>query len=421
MREDEEEIDEADATIPYAEEDELPEEARQEEENIKERWVKNVSSRPLSKTEIQLLRKGGGFAVTPREIPNVDYITATECACRNLAKGEAINLRAEVIERLSKAKLPSSNLTTEEWKAMKTLKDDKNVMILPADKGKCLVVMDKEDYIKKMEEKLSDETTYKRLDQDPTNEVKESIAKELLRLKEERQIDNKTYYQLTPTKARIPRMYGQPKVHKANYPLREIVDSTGSVTKPIDKYISKIIQKYVGKTPYYVKNSAHFVEMIKDLTVEDDEILVSYDVVALYPSVPQDEALDIIHQVMREDTNFGEKTSMTVENVMKLFRLCLRKTYFMFNKKLYQQIDGLAIGASSSGPAAEMFMERLEARALATFIDPPKIWKRYVDDTFAKIKKTMVDAFLRHLNSQHRRIKFMTETEEERKIAFLDS
>ena len=59
--------------------------SREEEETIKERWVKNVSKRDLSKIEIDLLRKGGGFAVTPRELPYVEFITATECACKNLA------------------------------------------------------------------------------------------------------------------------------------------------------------------------------------------------------------------------------------------------------------------------------------------------------------------------------------------------
>ena len=81
----------------------------------------------------------------------------------------------------------------------------------------------------------------------------------------------------------------------------------------------------------------------------------------------------------------------------------------------------MAIGASSSGPAAELFMVRLEARALSTFVDPPKLWLRYVDDTFAKLKKLMVEAFLKHLNSQHRRVKFTTEVEEDKKLAFCDA
>ena len=385
------------------------------------RWVKNISYRVLTSIENNLLRKGGGFAVTPRELPHLDYITAIEQGCRNLAKGEAMCMRAEAIQELDKAKVPKSNLSAEEWKALKSLKEDEEIMILPADKGKCLVVMDRKDYLSKMEEKLKDETTYRPIEKDPTNEIKKALTDQLDKIKEEKQIDQRTYYKLYPTKERIPRMYGQPKVHKQNYPLREIVDSTGSVAKEVDKYISKILQKYVGKTPYYVKNSAHFAEKIKDLRVEEDEVLVSYDVTALYPSVPQDEAIDIIYQKLSQDKDLKDKTTMTAENIITLLKICVNKTYFVFNKKLYIQVDGLAIGASTSGPAAELFMERLEVRAIGTFLEPPKLWLRYVDDTFAKIKKIFVTSFLEHLNRQHRRLKFTTEEEKDNKISFLQA
>ena len=60
-------------------------------------------------------------------------------------------------------------------------------------------------------------------------------------------------------------------------------------------------------------------------------------------------------------------------------------------------------------------------RAIATFIEPPKLWLRYVDDTFAKLKKIFVSSFLEHLNRQHPRLKFTTEEMEEDKIAFLQT
>ena len=165
------------------------------------------------------------------------YITATEEACRNLAKGEALCLKAEIVDQLKKAKPPKSNINPNEWKALKSLRDDEEIIVLPADKGKCLVVMDKDEYIRKMETKLSDRTTYEPIEKDPTQEIKEALAKELQRRKSEEQLDDRTFYRLRPTKTRIPRMYGQPKIHKANYPLREIVDSTSSVAKEVDKYI----------------------------------------------------------------------------------------------------------------------------------------------------------------------------------------
>ena len=46
------------------------------------------------------------------------------------------------------------NLTKEKHKALEELKKDKNRMILTADKGVSIVVMDKEEYIRKAEELL---------------------------------------------------------------------------------------------------------------------------------------------------------------------------------------------------------------------------------------------------------------------------
>ena len=109
------------------------------------------------------------------------------------------------------------------------------------------------------------------------------------------------------------------------------------------------------------------------------------------------------------------------QHIIELYRLCIENAYFVFNKTIHAQINGLTIGASSSGFAAEIFMESIETRAINTFADPPTIWKRYVADTFVKIKKYSVDNFLIHINSLHPRIEFTTEEMIDNKIAFLDT
>ena len=66
-------------------------------------------------------------------------------------------------------------------------------------------------------------------------------------------------------------------------------------------------------------------------------------------------------------------------------------------------------------------MEEFKEQALATVPEPPLIRKRYVDDTFTITKKNKVDIFLNHLNQQHPSIRFTMETENDNRIAFLDS
>ena len=54
---------------------------------------------------------------------------------------------------------------------------------------------------------------------------------------------------------------------------------------------------------------------------------------------------------------------------------------------MYEQVRGAAMGSPLSPIVANLFMEDLETKALATAPSTPNIWKRYVDDTFTIIQK----------------------------------
>ena len=73
---------------------------------------------------------------------------------------------------------PKPNLTKQEMKGLLQLRKDKNRLILAADKGVAMVVMDKEDYINKAK-KLLGQQAYKRLDKDPTNRIKAKLITKL--------------------------------------------------------------------------------------------------------------------------------------------------------------------------------------------------------------------------------------------------
>ena len=145
-----------------------------------------------------------------------------------------------------------TNISKEEHQAIQQLKKENTRMILTAHKGVCLVVTDKEDYIKKSEELLL-KPTYKILPSDPTTKHKNKLITLLKSIKAEGGIKKNTYRRLYPTGACSPKYYGLPKVHKTGIPLRPIVSSIGSVSYETAKEQSKILKPLVGKTPYSVK------------------------------------------------------------------------------------------------------------------------------------------------------------------------
>ena len=79
------------------------------------------------------------------------------------------------------------------------------------------------------------------------------------------------------------------------------------------------------------------------------------------------------------------------------------------------------MGSAVSAVIANLYMETFEEQAIESASSKPKIWKRYVDDTFTILDRGRVDSFLKHLNSQQSTIRFTMETENDNKIAFLDA
>ena len=115
-----------------------------EEPNPK--WVINFSNIPLTPAQRSVLAKGPNFAVTPRQPPNLEYITAIEAACTKLSQRDAEELRADINRVLPP---PKPNLTKAKNAALRELKRDRDRIVLTADKGVAMVVMDKQDYINK--------------------------------------------------------------------------------------------------------------------------------------------------------------------------------------------------------------------------------------------------------------------------------
>jgi len=110
----------------------------------------NISKYKTTKEEATVLSKGLNFAVSAEGIPTDEYIVPTEQACKFLPEEESHQLRAKVAGLLHSAKPPQSNLSKEERQVLGNMAKNKDITILPADKGKATVIMDTEDYESKV-------------------------------------------------------------------------------------------------------------------------------------------------------------------------------------------------------------------------------------------------------------------------------
>jgi len=96
---------------------------------------------------------------------------------------------------------------------------------------------------------------------------------------------------------KVPRMYcSTPKVLEQGTPLKPIVDYTASIGYNTSRYLADILGKVVGKTEHHVKNSQHLASALEGITVHEDEMLNSHDVVSLFTNTPVSKALEVIKE-----------------------------------------------------------------------------------------------------------------------------
>ena len=137
---------------------------------------------------------------------------------------------------------------------------------------------------------------------------------------------------------------------------------------------------------------------MRNWTVQKDEILVSYAVENLYPSIPIPDTLELIECLLKCKANLKEVTSFSIHSIMKLLRWIFSLTYCEYNGHHYV-LDCGPIGLSIVGEVAIIYMEDFQMKAKSERYPELNDWPWYVDDSVLKSNREKADDILNHLNS----------------------
>ena len=176
--------------------------------------------------------------------------------------------------------------------ALRTLSNDETILITKPDKGRGVVIMNKSEYINKMEDLLADNTKFKRVDNDPTLTSEDQLIRLLSRLKKENFITEAEYKVAKPSGSRLARLYGLPKLHKENYPLRPVMSAIKTVNYGLGKMLTNRLS-HLRQSPYVIKDSFDFITKLKN-SKNVNKLMISFDVVSLFTNVPLAFTIDYI-------------------------------------------------------------------------------------------------------------------------------
>ncbi|RLU19030.1 hypothetical protein DMN91_009388 [Ooceraea biroi] len=298
------------------------------------------------------------------------------------------------------------------------LKENNDLMVTKADKGQVTVIMDRNHYIAQMRRMLEDETTYLRLNKDPSKWVAnriQDLVKGWLALGI---IDDRTYGYLRTTNGNIPRCYGLPKVHKPGVPLRLIVSAVGSPIYSVVSFLHRVLADSISKPDSYVKDSWNFVSEIVGTTIEPHESMVSFDVVSLFTNVPS----ELVMRTIRNRWHLIEPTTkFSLDQFLHAINVILTSTSFAFDGQFFDQIFGSPMGSPLSPILADIVLDDLKMSCFPRFDFKIQIFKRYVDDIFTVIPTDRINDVLVAFNNYHPRLCFTVEMESNNSLNFLDT
>ena len=125
----------------------------------------------------------------------------------------------------------------------------------------------------------------------------------------------------------------------------------------------------------YIKDSEDILRKINQIeNLPENSILVTGDVIGLYPSIPHELALEVLEEALEK----RESKQISTDNVIKLAKFVLQNNYFEFNGEVKRQILGMAIGIKFAPPYGSGWIFIFEKQQHQTLV-----WFRYRDDIFS--------------------------------------
>ena len=246
----------------------------------------------------------------------------------------------------------------------------------------------------------------------PVLKEEERVVSILKTLKDDGHIDDILYHKLKPRGRQPARLYGLAKVHKTTTPLRPVLSMPGSSYHKIGLQVAE----WLSVVPECQINSSSktISDMLKNVELEEDTEMVSFDVSSLYTNVPVMEAIDTCTDLLYNSDH--NKPPVDRETFKALAQISSCNVLMLTHDGYRKQTDGLAMGSPPAPHLANGWMSKHDAKIQ----EGSKIYSRYMDDVLRDSHRDKIDDKLLEINNFHPSLKFTIERENKGSIPFLD-
>ena len=173
-----------------------------------------------------------------------------------------------------------NNLSRNEHKALKELKNNTKIVIKKTDKGTTTVIMNKCVKINEAQTQLNNREHYKPLEDPMVMGTSQRVNELVTQMHKNNIIDDMTrkWFSQTRNPPRIPIFYTLTKIHKPNPVGRPIISGCEGPTERLSFFVDKLLQPTAQQQRSYLKDTTDFINFIEKTKVSQNTILVSMDV-----------------------------------------------------------------------------------------------------------------------------------------------
>ncbi|XP_076049399.1 uncharacterized protein LOC143030082 [Oratosquilla oratoria] len=298
-------------------------------------------------------------------------------------------------------------------KAARELRENEDIFIRRADKSAVFVLLPKCEYLQKMNMILGDASKFERISRDPTNKLKSKCNGLIDTVKAK--AGGIHLFRISGDHG-PGYVYGNVKTHKLNYPLRPIISQIPTPTYSLGKTLNNLFSPYTPST-WLLKSPKEFVDLLH--RKEPTGLIASLDAESLFTNVPVDETIDyILDEVYRSHHQHVD----TPENLLRLLlEVCTKESPFRGpERKMYRQVDGVAMGSPLGVSFTNFYMDLVERRVPSVPHLCPFFYGRYVDDIFVEVRDRKHFQDLRDAFISSSCLNFTLELHDDGSLPFLD-
>ena len=256
----------------------------------------NLSKKTLTRDQKEFLNLGTNCHVGSK-FKSVDKTSELELLFQSILKlGDERkvdinpNLKPQLLAESTKQRRgkPFQLISHRLKMAAKELRDDPDIVIRKADKSSIYVILDRDDYYRKIDSILQDRTKFLAISRDPTAKLKKNLNDLICAANA---VVGGIHFQKVVGEYKPGYMYGNVKINKTDNPLRPIISQIPTPSFHLAKKLYDLIAPYIPSS-HTLRSSEEFIDILNGSIPSG--VIASLDVVSLFTNVPIEKTIEVI-------------------------------------------------------------------------------------------------------------------------------